>query len=68
LLTIADKSEQGQECAISHPLPTNPDGTAMSESQYKAYQELKGKGMQPKFEDGGYYDSSFEASGSAEVM
>ena len=33
----SDKSEQGQECAISHPLPTNPDGSAMSESQYKAY-------------------------------
>jgi hypothetical protein len=32
-----DKSEQGQECAVSHPLPTNPDGTPMSESQYKAY-------------------------------
>lgn len=32
-----DKSEQGQECAITHPLPTNPDGTPMSESQYKAY-------------------------------
>jgi len=35
-LTV-DKSEQGQECAISHPLPVNPDGTPMSESQYKAY-------------------------------
>ncbi|KAL1405538.1 hypothetical protein Q8F55_009176 [Vanrija albida] len=36
-LTRHHKSEQGQECAISHPLPTNPDGSAMSESQYKAY-------------------------------
>lgn len=42
----ADKSEQGQECAISHPLPTNPDGSAMSESQYKAYrlQQMKERG------------------------
>jgi hypothetical protein len=39
-----DKSEQGQECAISHPLPVNPDGTPMSESQYKAYLAGKGKG------------------------
>lgn len=36
-LTRHHKSEQGQECAITHPLPTNPDGSAMSESQYKAY-------------------------------
>jgi len=36
-LTRHHKSEQGQECAISHPLPTNPDGSAMSEGQYKAY-------------------------------
>ncbi|ORY34038.1 hypothetical protein BCR39DRAFT_233998 [Naematelia encephala] len=37
LYILRDKSEQGQECAISHPLPTNPDGSPMSESQYKAY-------------------------------
>ncbi|KAL7421562.1 hypothetical protein Q5752_003331 [Cryptotrichosporon argae] len=37
-LTRHHKSEQGQECAISHPLPTNPDGSPMSESQYKAWQ------------------------------
>lgn len=36
-LTRHHKSEQGQECAITHPLPTNPDGSAMSESQYKAH-------------------------------
>ncbi|GMK54310.1 hypothetical protein CspeluHIS016_0108960 [Cutaneotrichosporon spelunceum] len=30
------RSEQGQQCAITHPLPTNPDGSAMTESQYKA--------------------------------
>ena len=35
----ADKSEQGQECAINHPLPVNPDGSPMSESQYKAYRQ-----------------------------
>jgi hypothetical protein len=47
LTVLADKSEQGQECAISHPLPTNPDGSPMSESQYKAYrmQQLKDKGI-----------------------
>ena len=28
---LSDKSEQGQECAIDHPLPTNPDGSSMSE-------------------------------------
>ena len=37
IVLTTDKSEQGQECAITHPLPTNPDGSAMSESQYKAY-------------------------------
>jgi hypothetical protein len=37
---MKDKSEQGQECAISHPLPLNPDGSAMSESQYKAYKGI----------------------------
>ena len=36
-LTRHHKSEQGHECAITHPLPVNPDGSAMSESQYKAY-------------------------------
>ena len=36
----SDKSEQGQECAISHPLPVNPDGTPMSESQYKAFKGI----------------------------
>ena len=36
-----DKSEQGQECAITHPLPTNPDGSAMSESQYKAFKGIQ---------------------------
>ncbi|KAK8864388.1 hypothetical protein IAR55_001636 [Kwoniella newhampshirensis] len=39
-LTRHHKSEQGQECAISHPLPVNPDGTPMSESQYKAYRGI----------------------------
>ncbi|ORX36669.1 hypothetical protein BD324DRAFT_459889 [Kockovaella imperatae] len=42
-LTRHHKSEQGQECAISHPLPVNPDGTAMSESQYKAYKAAESK-------------------------
>lgn len=42
-LTRHHKSEQGQECAISHPLPTNPDGSPMSESQYKAYRTQKEK-------------------------
>jgi hypothetical protein len=40
-LTKSDKSEQGQECAISHPLPVNPDGTPMSEMQYKAFKGIK---------------------------
>ncbi|OCF42914.1 hypothetical protein I317_03265 [Kwoniella heveanensis CBS 569] len=40
-LTRHHKSEQGQECAISHPLPVNPDGSPMSESQYKAYRGIK---------------------------
>ncbi|WWC70257.1 uncharacterized protein I206_104207 [Kwoniella pini CBS 10737] len=40
-LTRHHKSEQGQECAITHPLPVNPDGTPMSESQYKIYKGVK---------------------------
>ncbi|WRT66343.1 uncharacterized protein IL334_003298 [Kwoniella shivajii] len=40
-LTRHHKSEQGQECALTHPLPVNPDGTPMSESQYKAYRGFK---------------------------
>ncbi|WVO16267.1 hypothetical protein L204_103942 [Cryptococcus depauperatus] len=40
-LTRHHKSEQGQECAIYHPLPTNPDGTPMSESQYKIFKGIK---------------------------
>ncbi|ODN94311.1 hypothetical protein L198_05167 [Cryptococcus wingfieldii CBS 7118] len=40
-LTRHHKSEQGQECAISHPLPCNPDGSAMSESQYKSYKGIQ---------------------------
>ncbi|WVQ72407.1 hypothetical protein IAR50_001959 [Cryptococcus sp. DSM 104548] len=40
-LTRHHKSEQGQECAISHPLPCNPDGSAMSESQYKTYKGIQ---------------------------
>ena len=39
---LSDKSEQGQECAIDHPLPTNPDGSSMSESQYKTYRQQQG--------------------------
>ncbi|WVR07031.1 hypothetical protein IAU60_004070 [Kwoniella sp. DSM 27419] len=39
-LTRHHKSEQGQECAISHPLPVNPDGSPMSESQYKVYKGI----------------------------
>ena len=38
-LPRTDKSEQGQECAINHPLPVNADGSPMSESQYKAYRQ-----------------------------
>ncbi|WVQ67718.1 uncharacterized protein L199_005922 [Kwoniella botswanensis] len=45
-LTRHHKSEQGQECAITHPLPVNPDGTPMSESQYKMYKGVKAP--QPK--------------------
>ncbi|WVW83867.1 hypothetical protein I302_105889 [Kwoniella bestiolae CBS 10118] len=45
-LTRHHKSEQGQECAITHPLPVNPDGTPMSESQYKIYKGVKAP--QPK--------------------
>ncbi|KAK4686226.1 transcription factor CRZ1, partial [Tremellales sp. Uapishka_1] len=72
-LTRHHKSEQGQECAISHPLPTNPDGSYMSEMQYKAYRGIK-PGPVPGHEDGfkqepdytGYpMDADFEyASGS----
>ncbi|WWD17316.1 hypothetical protein CI109_101756 [Kwoniella shandongensis] len=47
-LTRHHKSEQGQECAITHPLPVNPDGSPMSESQYKAY-----KGITPASGGGG---------------
>lgn len=39
-LTRHHKSEQGQECAITHPLPVNPDGSPMTESQYKAYKGI----------------------------
>lgn len=30
-----DKSEGGSECARLHPLPTNPDGTLISEGKYR---------------------------------
>lgn len=49
----ADKSEQGQECAISHPLPVNPDGSPMSESQYKAYKGIKDEPLIPGANGGG---------------
>ncbi|EIW70661.1 hypothetical protein TREMEDRAFT_61169 [Tremella mesenterica DSM 1558] len=39
-LTRHHKSEQGQECALTHPLPVNPDGSPMTESQYKAYKGI----------------------------
>ncbi len=39
---VPDKSEQGQECAITHPLPVNPDGSPMSELQYKIYRQQQG--------------------------
>lgn len=41
-LTRHHKSEQGTECAIAFPLPTNPDGTPLSESQYKNYKATQG--------------------------
>jgi hypothetical protein len=41
-LTRHHKSEQGIECAVAFPLPTNPDGSAFSESQYKAYKAAQG--------------------------
>lgn len=68
-----DKSEQGQECAISHPLPTNPDGSAMSESQYKSYrlqQRTQGGGglrSRPNSMLSADYGSADERSGGEEL-
>lgn len=55
---MIDKSEQGQECAITHPLPLNPDGSPMSESQYKAFKGISddvkpNEGGKPKKKGGG---------------
>lgn len=41
-LTRHHKSQQGIECAAAFPLPTNPDGSALSESQYKNYKATQG--------------------------
>lgn len=38
-----DKTDSGAECAMRHPLPTNPDGTLMSESKYRAEMERRKK-------------------------
>lgn len=52
-LTRHHKSEQGQECAVTHPLPVNPDGSAMSESQYKAYKAQEERLMPEGKDEGG---------------
>jgi hypothetical protein len=38
-----DKTDSGAECAMRHPLPTNPDGSLMSESKYRAEMERRKK-------------------------
>lgn len=38
---LTDKTDSGAECALKHPLPTNPDGTLMSESKYRAEMERR---------------------------
>ncbi|KAJ9101099.1 hypothetical protein QFC21_003317 [Naganishia friedmannii] len=40
------KTDSGAECAMRHPLPTNPDGTLMSESKYRAEMERRKKALQ----------------------
>ncbi|GHJ89182.1 hypothetical protein NliqN6_5584 [Naganishia liquefaciens] len=40
------KTESGAECALKHPLPTNPDGSLMSESKYRAEMERRKKAAQ----------------------
>ncbi|KAI5450516.1 hypothetical protein NCC49_002973 [Naganishia albida] len=37
------KTDSGAECAMRHPLPTNPDGSLMSESKYRAEMERRKK-------------------------
>lgn len=70
-LTISsDKSEQGQECAITHPLPVNPDGSPISESQYKIYRQ-QGGGPGGKFKrepSFSGYPSGDDRSGGEEDM
>jgi len=58
VILMIDKSEQGQECAITHPLPLNPDGSPMSESQYKAFKGISddvqpSEGVKAKRKGGG---------------
>ena len=43
---LSDKTESGAECAMKHPLPTNPDGSLMSESKYRAEMERRKKASQ----------------------
>lgn len=45
-LLITDKTDSGAECAMRHPLPTNPDGSLMSESKYRAEMERRKKALQ----------------------
>ncbi len=43
LLPSSDKTEAGLECAIDHPLPTNPDGSLLSESKFRAEMARRAK-------------------------
>ena len=33
--TFADKTDSGADCALFRPLPTNPDGSPLSEARYR---------------------------------
>ncbi|BEJ03384.1 hypothetical protein CcaverHIS641_0105590 [Cutaneotrichosporon cavernicola] len=70
-LTRHHRSDQGQQCAESHPLPTNPDGSAMTESQYKArlgqMREQAGPAAGPSAH-GGQSSGGVSASASADEL
>lgn len=54
LLTLTDKTDSGADCALFRPLPTNPDGSPLSEARYREeieQRKLAAKGdVKPKRE------------------
>jgi hypothetical protein len=42
-LAAADKTDSGADCALFRPLPTNPDGSPLSEAKYREEIEQRNK-------------------------